>query len=91
MGNVGLEILVAGVDVGGGGSTSTTLTVRPLGDVGGNGGAEPGDVSLLINKLNGFSNWPGISDRAFDLDANGAAEPGDVSILINILNGQPVP
>ena len=57
-----------------------------LGDVDGNGGAEPGDVSLLINKLNGLGNG-GLHDNAFDVDANGGAEPGDVSILINVLNG----
>ena len=57
-----------------------------IGDVDGNGGAEPTDVSLLINKLNGLGNG-GFHDKAFDLDANGGPEPGDVSILINVLNG----
>jgi hypothetical protein len=68
----------------------TVLTVpfscNILGDVDGNGGAEPQDVSLLINKLNGLGNG-GFHDNAFDIDANGGAEPGDVSILINVLNG----
>ena len=66
------------------------FTCRPLGDVDGNGGAEPADVSLLINKLNGLGNG-GFDDKAFDLDANGGAEPGDIAILIHILNNQPVP
>ena len=66
------------------------LTVRPLGDVDGNGAPEPGDVSLLIMKLNGTPP-AGYDDRAFDLDANGGSEPGDVQILNNILNGLPVP
>ena len=70
--------------------TPTVLEVpfacNVIGDVDGNGGAEPTDVSLLINKLNGLGNG-GFHDKAFDLDANGGAEPGDVSILINVLNG----
>ena len=57
-----------------------------IGDIDGNGGGEPTDVSLLINKLNGLGNG-GFHDKAFDLDANGGPEPGDVSILINVLNG----
>ena len=66
------------------------FTCRRLGDVDGNGAPEPGDVSLLIMKLNG--NPPaGYHDNAFDLDGNGGAEPGDVQILINILNGLPIP
>ena len=89
-GEVTLEVLVTGLDVGGEGSTTRILTVRLLGDVDGNGAPEPGDVQLLINKLNGIPT-PGYDDRAFDLDANGGAEPGDVQVLMNILNGLPVP
>ena len=89
-GEVTLEVLVSGVDVGGEASTSVSLTVRLLGDVDDNGGVEPGDVTPLVMKLNG--NPPGgYDDAAFDLDCNGGAEPNDVSILLNILNGQPVP
>jgi len=89
-GELTLEVLVAGVDLGGEGATTVPLTVRLLGDVDDNGGAEPSDVSLLILKLNGVPPG-GYHDNAFDLDGNGGAEPGDVSILINILNGQLVP
>ena len=60
---------------------------RIIGDVDGNGGAEPTDVSLLINKLNGIATPTIPHDRSFDLGANGGAEPGDVSVLINVLNG----
>jgi len=59
---------------------------RFLGDLDGNGGAEPTDMSLLINKLNG-TDTSGFHAYAFDLDKNGGAEPTDLSILINILNG----
>jgi len=90
-GEVTLQVLVDGVDVGGEGATTKTLTVRLLGDVDGNGGAEPGDVQLLINELNGLPNPEGIHVKAFDIDANGGAEPGDVQVLMNVLNGLPVP
>lgn len=69
---------------------SGVVTVRHLGDVDGNGAAEPGDVTLLIMALNG-SPPTGYDGHAFDLDANGAVEPGDVAMLIIILNGQEVP
>jgi len=62
------------------------FTCRLLGDLDGNGGAEPTDMSLLINKLNG-TDTSGFHAYAFDLDKNGGAEPTDLSILINILNG----
>ena len=90
VGDVQLDITVTGVDVGGEGQTTATLTVRLLGDIDGNGAPEPADVSVLIMKLNGVPP-PGYHDNAFDLDGNGAAEPGDVQILMNILNGLPVP
>jgi len=60
--------------------------VRPLGDLDGNGGAEPTDMSLLINKLNGMDT-SGFHKYAFDLDKNGGSEPTDLSLLVNILNG----
>jgi len=59
---------------------------RFLGDLDGNGGAEPTDMSLLINKLNAMDT-SGLHAYAFDLDKNGGPEPTDLSILINILNG----
>ena len=90
VGDVTLNVTVTGIDQGGEGETSAVVTVRQLGDVDGNGAAEPGDISLLIMALNG-SPPTGYDDHAFDLDANGGAEPGDVQILINVLNGQPVP
>jgi len=65
------------------------MTVRKLGDIDGNGGAEPGDMSLLVNRLNGMDT-SGLPACAFDLDTNGGAEPGDMSLLVNILNGMPV-
>ncbi|MBN2582372.1 MAG: hypothetical protein JXL80_04840 [Planctomycetes bacterium] len=61
------------------------FTVRPLGDIDGNGGAEPTDISLLINKLNNLDT-SGFHPYAFDLDKNGGAEPTDLSVLINVLN-----
>ncbi len=75
-----------------GGSTTVTVpfSCRKLGDVDGNGAPEPGDVSMLIMKLNGLPP-AGMHDRAFDIDGNGAAEPGDVQVLINLLNSLPVP
>jgi len=90
VGPVTLGVQVAGLDVGGQGLASTLLAVRLLGDLDGNGGPEPGDVSLLIMKLNGVPP-AGYDPQAFDLDANGGAEPGDVQVLINILNGLSIP
>jgi len=63
------------------------LQCRLMGDVDDNGGPEPTDIALLINRLNGIPTPPHIHANAFDLDANGGAEPADVSILIAILNG----
>jgi len=87
-GDLTLEVTATG-DVSDQDTAMLPFTVRPLGDVDGNGAPEPGDVSSLIMKLNGIPPG-GYHDRVFDLDANGAAEPGDVQILINILNGIPV-
>jgi len=84
-----LEVVVTG-DVDGQTTVPVLFTCRKLGDVDGNGGAEPGDVSALIMKLNGIPPV-GYHDNAFDLDANSGAEPGDVTILMNLLNGLPVP
>ncbi|NIA20760.1 MAG: hypothetical protein GWP05_02060 [Anaerolineaceae bacterium] len=88
-GDLTLEVVATG-DVAGQTTVQVPFTCRKLGDVDGNTGVEPGDVSLLILKLNGAPPV-GYHDNAFDLDANGGAEPGDVTILINLLNGLPVP
>ena len=88
-GALALEVTVTG-DVTGDQTELLPFTVRRLGDVDGNGGAEPGDVSALILALNGIPP-AGVTPEAVDLDANGGAEPGDVSVLINVLNGQPIP
>jgi len=84
-----LQVTATG-DVTGEASVEMPLVVRQLGDIDGNGGVEPGDLSMLINELNGVSP-PGMPHAAFDLDCNGGAEPKDVAILINILNGLGVP
>jgi len=85
-GNVVLTIAVCGLDAGGQGQTTCSLTVRRLGDVDNNGGIEPTDLSILVNYLNG-QQPPGYDPRAFDLDGNGGAEPTDEAILIDRLNG----
>jgi len=85
-----LRVTVTG-DVSGQQTIDLPLTVRPLGDIDGNGGAEPGDVQLLMNELNGLPNPAGMHENAFDIDANGGPEPGDVQIMMNILNGLPIP
>ena len=84
-GDLILEVTATG-DIAGATTVEVPFACNIIGDIDGNGGAEPTDVSLLINKLNGLGNG-GYHDKAFDLDANGGAEPGDVSILINVLNG----
>jgi len=63
------------------------MTCVKLGDIDGNGGAEPTDMSLLINRLNGITTPAEIDALRFDLDRNGGAEPGDLSLLVVILNG----
>ena len=68
---------------------SVPFAVRRLGDIDGNGGAEPTDMAMLVMCLNGMAP-AGVHRRAFDLDANGGAEPGDMAMLVNILNGIPV-
>ena len=93
-GTTGTGLLTVRVTVTGNVSGQETfdipLEVRPLGDLDGNGGVEPLDVSVMVMKLNGLPP-AGIPDQAFDLDANGGAEPQDVQIIINILNGLAVP
>jgi hypothetical protein len=84
-GDLVLEVTATG-DLAGATTVEVPFFCNIIGDVDGNGGAEPTDVSLLINKLNGLGNG-GFDDNAFDMDANGGAEPTDVSILINVLNG----
>ena len=84
-GDLILEVTATG-DLAGATTVDVPFSCNIIGDIDGNGGAEPTDVSLLINKLNGLGN-AGYHDKAFDLDANLGAEPTDVSILINVLNG----
>jgi len=88
-GSLTLDVVVTG-NVSGSTTVSVPFSCRKLGDVDGNGGAEPSDVSLLIMKLNGLPP-AGYHDQAFDIDANGGAEPSDVMLVINILNGLTVP
>ena len=89
-GDVVLAISVEGIECGGTGSAECLLTVRLLGDIDGNGVAEPDDLSLLTNALNGTPD-PALDPAAFDLDADGAIQPSDVLPMVSILNGQPVP
>jgi len=63
------------------------MTCVKLGDIDANGGAEPTDMSLLVNRLNGMATPAEIDPLRFDLDRNGGAEPGDLSLLVVILNG----
>ncbi|MBN2581677.1 MAG: hypothetical protein JXL80_01315 [Planctomycetes bacterium] len=69
------------------GTARLSLKCEVLGDIDGNGGAEPTDVSALINKLNGLATSSITDELRFDLDSNGGAEPSDLSLLIVILNG----
>jgi len=85
VGSLVLRVTVTG-NVQGEDVVLVPMTVRPLGDVDGNGGAEPTDTAMLINRLNGMDT-SGMHRYAFDLDRNGGAEPTDLSILTNILNG----
>ena len=85
-----LEVTATG-DIAGATTVEVPFESRVLGDVNADGGAEPGDLSLLIKKLSGVPTPMVLNDRSFDLDANGGVEPSDFAILINILNGQTVP
>ncbi|MBN2584118.1 MAG: hypothetical protein JXL80_13720 [Planctomycetes bacterium] len=87
-GSVRYEVWIEGKDEGGMSEPveTTSIVIRRTGDIDCNGGVEPTDLGLLINKLNGMPD-PGFTMREFDMDGNGGAEPTDMSILINILNG----
>ncbi|MBN2584969.1 MAG: hypothetical protein JXL80_18035 [Planctomycetes bacterium] len=87
--NLTLRVAVTG-DTVGEAVVDVPMRVRPLGDIDGNGGVEPTDLSLLINRLNNLPIPPGYKAEYFDLDCNGGAEPTDISLLINVLNGLPV-
>jgi hypothetical protein len=89
VGPLTLSVVATG-DVAGRAEVQIPFTCRVLGDIDGNGGAEPTDMSALVNRLNGMDTT-GFHAYAFDLDTNGGAEPGDMSLLVNILNGMPVP
>ncbi|HOI56341.1 MAG TPA: hypothetical protein PLP01_13920, partial [Phycisphaerae bacterium] len=88
-GGLTLSVVATG-DVAGSAEVLVPFTCRKLGDIDGNGGAEPTDMSALVNRLNGMDTT-GFHAHAFDLDTNGGAEPGDMALLVNILNGMPVP
>ncbi|MBN2584098.1 MAG: hypothetical protein JXL80_13615, partial [Planctomycetes bacterium] len=87
-GDLTLRVTCTG-DQNGETTADALIVCRPLGDLDGNGGPEPTDMSILILALNGMAP-PGYTPRTFDLDANGGAEPGDLSLLINVLNGLPI-
>jgi len=84
-GSLVLAVTATG-DVWGRTTVWAPFMVRCLGDIDGNGDAEPTDMAMLIMCLNGAPP-AGVHPRAFDLDANGGAEPGDLAMLVNILNG----
>jgi outer membrane protein assembly factor BamB len=84
-----LDVTVTG-DVAGSTTISVPFYCRKLGDIDGNGGAEPTDMALLVNTLNG-RRPPDIHQKAVDLDCNGGAEPTDMALLVNVLNGIPIP
>jgi len=87
-GSLVVDVTVTG-DVAGSTTIGVPFTCRKLGDIDGNGGAEPTDMALLVNTLNGRQPAD-IHDKAVDLDCNGGAEPTDMALLVNILNGMPV-
>jgi hypothetical protein len=87
-GQLMLSVVATG-NVAGRAEVLVPFRCRVLGDIDGNGGAEPTDMSALINRLNGMDTT-GYHPYAFDLDSNGGAEPGDVSLLVNIMNGMPI-
>ncbi|MBN2584398.1 MAG: hypothetical protein JXL80_15155 [Planctomycetes bacterium] len=89
-GPLSVSVHVTGLDNGHICSADLPLVVRPLGDIDGNGGVEPGDLSAMIQALNGMPP-AGYEPRAFDLDANGGAEITDYMLLIRALNGQAIP
>ena len=88
-GSLILEVTATG-DMAGQTVVEVPFSCRRLGDCDGNGGVEPGDVSVMVMALNDTPPL-GYRERDFDIDANGAIEPGDVLILMNILAGHPVP
>ncbi|NLX57531.1 MAG: PQQ-like beta-propeller repeat protein [Phycisphaerae bacterium] len=87
-GSLVVDVTVTG-DVAGSTTIGVPFTCRKLGDIDGNGGAEPTDMALLVNTLNGRQPAD-IHNKAVDLDCNGGAEPTDMALLVNILNGMPV-
>ncbi|NLX59033.1 MAG: hypothetical protein GXY74_08080 [Phycisphaerae bacterium] len=88
-GTLTLNVTVAG-NLAGHTTAQVPFTVRRLGDIDYNGGAEPTDMAALVLALNGTPP-PQYHARAFDLDANGGAEPADMALLVNILNGIALP
>ena len=83
-----LEILVTvtGVGVGGTGYASTNITVRPLGDIDGNGFVTVDDLGKMNNHLNGVQIL-GIPNYAFDINGNKFNTVDDLGLLNSILNG----
>ncbi len=88
-GETELEIAVTGNENGGYGVATTTVTVRPIGDVDGNGFVNVLDKVYFNKALNGLATP--FADRAYDLTGEGAVNVIDKVQMNRVLNGQPVP
>ncbi len=79
-----LAITVTGT-VAGEGTGTSSITVRRLGDINGDGFVTPTDKGVLNARLNGLT--VEASDRALDVNADGSVAPTDKGLLNAILNG----
>lgn len=87
-----LTISVAGVEKGGVGAVAIAITIRPLGDINGDGVVTAEDKLEMNKFLNGLATLPGIGLRELDLTGDGETVNVDDKIILNrILNGLAVP
>jgi hypothetical protein len=87
-----LNITVTGATWGQMATADVPLTLRPLGDIDGDGLVNSADKLEMNKKLNGLDTLPGITLRALDLSGDGALVNAEDKLAINqVLNGLVVP
>ena len=91
-GSVSVDVLVRGEVSSEAAPATVMLTLRPLGDIDGDGAVTAADKLEMNKALNGLATLPGIGLRHLDLTGDGTTVNAEDKLVINqVLNGLLVP
>ena len=86
-----LNVTVVGLTTGQEVTVDVPISLRPLGDIDGDGAATASDKLEMNKNLNGLATLPGIGLRELDLTGDGVVNAEDKLVINQILNGIAVP